>query len=109
MGKVLKPWEGLGERLKRGVAHAYAAHGEKITPADLAKAVERSEGTVSLWVNGESFPSIEQAYLLAARVGVSASWLVYEEGAMLAGHQPAVNVMPPERLVKVEHRRRKAK
>jgi transcriptional regulator with XRE-family HTH domain len=111
LGKSLEkqpePWEGLGERLKRAVASVYATTGEKITPADLGAAVERSEGTISLWQNGESYPSIEQAYKLAARLGISAAWLVYNEGVMLAGNHPPARPMPPGQKVDVPRRKLK--
>jgi transcriptional regulator with XRE-family HTH domain len=103
------PWEGLGNRLKRAMAHYFVTTGREFTPAQLAKAVDRSEGTISLWINGQSYPSIEQAYTLARALSVSASWLVYEEGVMLAGYHPPAKPMPPDRLERVESKKRGAR
>ena len=109
MGKVLRrePWEDFGDRLGRAVAQVYASTGRRVTGDDMAGAVGRSEATVSLWLNGHSYPSLGQAYKLAETLGVSAGWLCFNEGVMLAGHHTEPpKAMPPERLEKVESKRR---
>jgi DNA-binding XRE family transcriptional regulator len=110
LGKVLRrePWEDFGDRLGRAVAQVYASTGRRITGDDLAEAVGRSGATVSLWMNGQSYPSLEQAYKISEALGVSPGWLCFNEGVMLHGHHTeGVKPMPPEHLERVVSKRRK--
>jgi transcriptional regulator with XRE-family HTH domain len=109
LGKILKPWEGLGGRLDRAVAQFYATTGKRLTGEDLAAAVGRSGATVSLWINGQSYPSLEQVCLLAHALEISPSWLAFGEGSPLAGHHEAPKSMPQDHLERVPSQRKKAR
>jgi transcriptional regulator with XRE-family HTH domain len=97
----------LPERLFQA-RNAYEGRvGARLTDVAFAEMVGVSQPTVSDWKNGNRYPDLFQVETIAKALRVSAGWLGFGEGVMLAGYHEPPKPMPPGHLTKVEPTRRK--
>jgi transcriptional regulator with XRE-family HTH domain len=97
------------ERLFQARNHYEGKVGGRLTDVAFAEMMGVSQPTVSDWKNGNRYPDLVQTEKMARVLGVSAGWLGFAEGTMLAGHHPPAKPMPPERLEKVESKKKGAR
>jgi hypothetical protein len=106
-----------GERIRRALWHRQAQTGKAETLAEVGATIAEltgretpfTAGTVSGWLESRSEPTLAIFLALGYWTGTSASWMAFNEGVMLSGHQPPVQTMPLGRKVKVEAPKRRAK
>jgi transcriptional regulator with XRE-family HTH domain len=82
---------------------------ERVTQGELAELVGESQPTVSEWLNGNRTPSVAQVETIARVLMVSPGWIAFNEGTMLHGHHDPPRPMPPERLEKLESKKKGAR
>jgi transcriptional regulator with XRE-family HTH domain len=82
---------------------------ERLTDVAFAEMVGVSQPTVSDWKQGNRTPDLFQTETIARVLSVSAGWLGFGEGTMLAGFHPPAKPMPPGHLEKLDSKRKGAR
>lgn len=65
--------------------------GRELTPADVARLIDKDPSRVSEWINGKRVPNPESCDLLSDKLGIDLDVLLFR-----AGHRPVMPALDPD-------------